>query len=214
MRGGARSLRMARPLLSPAASETEVGTDAVGALSTSGTSAESRMAHRVPRPEHECRRVRVRRFVSLSVRICSPQAPHSVAALVAECGEFHIGPAKSRIAFLGQVRFGDKIGYLPVSQTGAMLFFQLINRRYERASTVLTSNKGFEEWGQILGDDVMAAALIDRLLHHCHIVNIRGSSYRMRKHTDLSKILHSPPAQSSPSPPKRKRARAKEKTTN
>ena len=57
-----------------------------------------------------------------------------------------------------------------------MLFFQLINRRYERASTVLTSNKGFEEWGQILGDEVMAAALIDRLLHHCHIVNIRGSS--------------------------------------
>ena len=96
----------------------------------------------------------------------------------------------------------------------AMLFFQLINRRYERASTVLTSNKGFEEWGQILGDEVMAAALIDRLLHHCHIVNIRGSSYRMRKHTDLSKILHSPPAESTPSPPKRKRARAKEKTTN
>ena len=70
----------------------------------------------------------------------------------------------------------DEIGYLPVSQTGAMLFFQLINRRYERASTVLTSNKGFEEWGQILGDEVMAAALIDRLLHHCHIVNIRGST--------------------------------------
>ena len=108
----------------------------------------------------------------------------------------------------------DGIGYLPVSQTGAMFFFQLINRRYERPSTVLTSNKGFEEWGQILGDEVMAAALIDRLLHHCHIVNIRGSSYRMRKHTDLSKILHSPPAESSPSPPKRKRARAKEKTTN
>ena len=104
--------------------------------------------------------------------------------------------------------------YLPVSQTGAMLFFQLINRRYERASTVLTSNKGFEEWGQILGDEVMAAALIDRLLHHCHIVNIRGSSYRMRKHIDLSKILHSPPAEPSPLPPKRKRARAKEKSTN
>ena len=108
----------------------------------------------------------------------------------------------------------DEIGYLPVSQSGAMLFFQLINRRYERASTVLTSNKGFEEWGQILGDEVMAAALIDRLLHHCHIVNIRGNSYRMREHTDLSKILHSPPAEPSPSPPKRKRAKAKEKTTN
>jgi len=108
----------------------------------------------------------------------------------------------------------DEIGYLPVSQTGAMLFFQLINRRYERVSTVLTSNKGFEEWGQILGDEVMAAALIDRLLHHCHIVNIRGNSYRMRQHTDLSKILHSPPAEPSPSPPGKRRTKPKEKATN
>ena len=64
----------------------------------------------------------------------------------------------------------------------AVLFFQLINARHERASTVLTSNKGFEEWGHVLGDEVMAAALIDRLLHHCHIVNIRGNSYRLRQH--------------------------------
>jgi DNA replication protein DnaC len=55
-----------------------------------------------------------------------------------------------------------------------MHFFQLMSRRYEHASTVLTSNKSFEEWGEIFGDEVMAAALIDRLLHHCHIVNIRG----------------------------------------
>jgi DNA replication protein DnaC len=79
----------------------------------------------------------------------------------------------------------DEIGYLPVSRTGAMLFFQLMSRRYERASSVLTSNKSFEEWGEIFGDEVMAAALIDRLLHHCHIVNIRGNSYRMRHHADL-----------------------------
>lgn len=79
----------------------------------------------------------------------------------------------------------DEIGYLPVSQEGAVLFFQLINARYEHASTVLTSNKGFEDWGTILGDDIMAAALIDRLMHHCHVVNIRGNSYRMREHTDL-----------------------------
>ena len=78
----------------------------------------------------------------------------------------------------------DEIGYLPVSQDGAVLFFQLINARHEQASTVLTSNKGFEEWGSVLGDEVMAAALIDRLLHHCHIVNIRGNSYRMREHQD------------------------------
>ena len=79
----------------------------------------------------------------------------------------------------------DEIGYLPVSRDGAVLFFQLINHRYERASTVLTSNKGFEEWGAVMGDEVMAAALIDRLLHHCHVVNIRGNSYRMREHADL-----------------------------
>ena len=79
----------------------------------------------------------------------------------------------------------DEIGYLPLSQDGAVLFFQLINARHERAATVLTSNKGFEEWGGVLGDEVMAAALIDGLLHHCHIVNIRGNSYRMRAHQDL-----------------------------
>ena len=72
-----------------------------------------------------------------------------------------------------------------MTQEGAILFFQLINARHERASTVLTSNKGFEEWRGVLGDEVMAAALIDRLLHHCHIVNIRGNSYRMREHQEL-----------------------------
>lgn len=83
----------------------------------------------------------------------------------------------------------DELGYLPISRTGAMLFFQLMSRRYERASTVLTSNKGFEEWGNVFGDDVMASALIDRLVHHCHIVNIRGNSYRMRQHADLQQLL-------------------------
>jgi DNA replication protein DnaC len=85
----------------------------------------------------------------------------------------------------------DEIGYLPINHTGAVLFFQLMNRRYERGSTVMTSNKGFEEWGEVLGDDVMAAALIDRVLHHCHLVNIRGNSYRMRQHTDLYRALQS-----------------------
>jgi DNA replication protein DnaC len=86
----------------------------------------------------------------------------------------------------------DEIGYLPVSRTGAMLFFQLMAKRYENASTVLTSNKSFAEWGEVFGDDVMAAALIDRLVHHCHIVNIRGNSYRMRHHTDLTRALGAP----------------------
>ncbi len=97
----------------------------------------------------------------------------------------------------------DEIGYLPISRTGAMLFFQLMSRRYEHASTVLTSNKGFEEWGDVLGDDVMAAALIDRLLHHCHIVNIRGNSYRMREHRALATRLATTPAK--PPPPRARR---------
>ncbi len=84
----------------------------------------------------------------------------------------------------------DEIGYLSVTPNGARLFFQLVNARYGRASTVLTSNKGFEHWGEILHDEVMAAALLDRLLHRCHIVNIRGNSFRMRRHMELSKAIH------------------------
>lgn len=102
----------------------------------------------------------------------------------------------------------DEIGYLPVSRIGAMHFFQLMSRRYEHASTVLTSNKSFEEWGEIFGDEVMAAALIDRLLHHCHIVNIRGNSFRMRQHTELWKQLHhvnDGDSASASSPPRRTR---------
>ena len=69
-------------------------------------------------------------------------------------------------------------------------FFQLIKSRYGRASAVLTSNKGFEEWREILHAEVMAAPLPDRLLHRCHIVNIRGNSYRMRHHREISRAIH------------------------
>jgi DNA replication protein DnaC len=101
------------------------------------------------------------------------------------------GQLRRRLAVLSHpsLLVVDEIGYLPVNHSGAVLFFQLMNRRYEKASTVLTSNKGFEEWGEVLGDDVMAAALIDRVLHHCHLVNIRGNSYRMREHTELYRAL-------------------------
>ena len=89
----------------------------------------------------------------------------------------------------------DEIGYLPVSRSGATLFFELIAQRYEHASTVVTSNRGSEEWGRILGDEVMAAALLDRLLHRCHIVNIRGNSWRTRHHAaELAKALEGQPS--------------------
>ncbi len=103
----------------------------------------------------------------------------------------------------------DEIGYLPISRTGAMLFFQLMSRRYETGATILTSNKGFDEWGEVFGDEVMAGALIDRLVHHCHIVNIRGNSYRMRQHAELYAVLHH--RREPPAPPSTKRrAQARE----
>lgn len=107
-----------------------------------------------------------------------------------------------------------------------MLFFQLMSRRYERGSTVVTSNRGFEDRGEIFGYEVMAAALIDRPLHHCHIVNIRGNRYRLRAQrddllyhrsvfhyrsdrvgaTDIWRALHSPGhEEENPSPKKRSR---------
>jgi len=106
----------------------------------------------------------------------------------------------------------DEIGYLPISRTGAMLFFQLMSRRYETGATILTSNKGFDEWGEVFGDEVMAGALIDRLVHHCHIVNIRGNSYRMRQHAELYAVLHH--RHEPPTPPSiKRRSQAREAAT-
>ena len=106
----------------------------------------------------------------------------------------------------------DEIGYLPITPNGAMLFFQLMARRYESASTVLTSNKPFDEWGDIFGDEFLAGALIDRLLHHCHIVNIRGNSYRMRHHQDLWR-RHEATDEEKTAPPQRTRRRREASTT-
>ena len=74
----------------------------------------------------------------------------------------------------------DEIGYLPFDAQAAYCFFQLISRRYEGGSTIFTSNKSFADWGEIFQDHVIAAALLDRILHHCTTVNIRGESYRMK----------------------------------
>jgi DNA replication protein DnaC len=79
----------------------------------------------------------------------------------------------------------DEIGYLPVVQGGGNLFFQLVNARYEKGAMILTSNRGFAEWGEVFGDPVVATALLDRLLHHATVVQIEGSSYRLRQHAEL-----------------------------
>jgi len=101
----------------------------------------------------------------------------------------------------------DEVGYLPVQKGGANLFFQLINARYERGAIILTSNRGFSEWGEVFGDTVVAAALLDRLLHHAIVIEIAGNSYRLRQHAKLvPDNLRLPPI-SAPEPIKRPRGR-------
>ena len=73
------------------------------------------------------------------------------------------------------------MGYLPLNRLEASLFFRLLSRRYEKASLILTSNKSFVDWGEIFGDQVLATAILDRLLHHATTVNIKGESYRLKE---------------------------------
>ena len=75
----------------------------------------------------------------------------------------------------------DELGYLPLDIEGAKLFFELVESRYERGSIIVTSNRSFTEWDKIFSDSVLATAVLDRLLHHSSIVNIRGKSYRLKE---------------------------------
>ncbi len=74
----------------------------------------------------------------------------------------------------------DEVGYLPLTRAEANMVFQLVARRYERGSIIITSNKAFSEWGAVLNDDVLATAILDRLLHHCDVLPINGPSYRLK----------------------------------
>jgi DNA replication protein DnaC len=74
----------------------------------------------------------------------------------------------------------DEMGYLPLDEMGATIFFQLVSARYERGSIILTSNKSYGDWGGIFGDPIIATAILDRLLHHSTTINIRGESYRLK----------------------------------
>jgi len=101
----------------------------------------------------------------------------------------------------------DEIGYLPISTGGANLFFQLVNARYEKGAMILTSNRGFAEWGEVFADPVVATALLDRLLHHAVVIQIEGASYRLRAHADLIPEHVRANAPISPPPPPKRRSR-------
>ena len=93
----------------------------------------------------------------------------------------------------------DEIGYLPMNRQEASLFFRLITRRYEKASLILTSNKSFVDWGEIFGDQVLATAILDRLLHHATTLNIKGESYRLKEKRKAG--LLNPPTSSKTAEP-------------
>ncbi len=83
----------------------------------------------------------------------------------------------------------DELGYLPLPGQAASHFFQVVSRRYEQGSIILTTNRGIAEWGEIFEDTTVAAAILDRLLHHCTVVAIDGESYRMRGHREKASQL-------------------------
>jgi DNA replication protein DnaC len=126
------------------------------------------------------------------------------------------GRLRERIRFLcrTQLLIIDEIGYLSVGAGAGNLFFQLVNARYERGAMILTSNRGFAEWGEVFGDPVVATALLDRLLHHAVVVQIEGSSYRLRQHADLLvQSLHASPARRTQPSPRRRGRPPKVKTS-
>lgn len=95
-------------------------------------------------------------------------------------GESNQRSPRLRRYYLSPLLIIDELGYLPLNQEDSNLFFQFVSHHYERHSLIITSNKGFRDWGDIFGDKVIASAILDRLLHHSHVINIKGSSYRLK----------------------------------
>ena len=110
-------------------------------------------------------------FVQATALVAALARAHSEGRLEDKLGQF----TKPRLLIV------DELGYLPFETDAAHLFFQLVSRRYERGSILITSNRAIGEWGTVFGDPVVATAILDRLLHHSHVITIRGDSYRLRE---------------------------------
>lgn len=82
----------------------------------------------------------------------------------------------------------DEIGYENLTGEQANLLFQLVNNRYEKGSIIMTTNKSFGQWGELMSDDAIATATLDRLLHHCHVISLKGDSYRMKKRIKVGQV--------------------------
>jgi len=129
----------------------------------------------------------------LAIRAC--QAGHRVLFATASqwvdrlAEAHHGGRLQVELVRLGRypLLVVDEVGYIPFEPEAANLFFQLVSSRYERASLIVTSNKPFGRWGEVFGDDVVAAAMIDRLVHHAEVIALKGDSYRL-KDRDLGRV--------------------------
>ena len=116
--------------------------------------------------------------IEAGYRVLFTTAAHLIATLTKAHAEGRLDD-KLKVFTAPRLLIIDEIGYLPIDRVGANLFFQLISRRYERGPMILTSNKSFGAWGEVFGDRVIATAILDRLLHHSTIVNIKGESYQI-----------------------------------
>ncbi|MGD9897103.1 MAG: IS21-like element helper ATPase IstB [Candidatus Methylacidiphilaceae bacterium] len=120
----------------------------------------------------------------------------SAPALVANLARAHAeGHLEERITHFAKPKLlvVDELGYLPFEPNAAHLFFQLVSRRYERGSLLITSNRNVSEWGTVFGDPVVATAILDRLLHHSHVITIRGESYRLKEKRRAGVLLQQHP---------------------
>ena len=106
-----------------------------------------------------------------------------------------------RVYLAPKVLIIDEMGYLPLDDLGATIFFQLVSARYERGSIILTSNKSYGDWGSIFGDPIIATAILDRLLHHSTTINIRGESYRLKDRRRAGLLPRAEDQQPPPLPP-------------
>jgi len=133
--------------------------------------------------------------VALAIEVV--EAGHSAYFVTAHDPVSDLGQAIREGRLERRMRVFDEIGYLPLDERGATVFFQLVSARYERGSSVLTSNKTYSDWGMVFGDQIIATAILDRLLHHSTTVNIRGESYRLkdRKKAGLLAPPHKAPAE-------------------
>jgi DNA replication protein DnaC len=108
-----------------------------------------------------------------------PRPPSPASAFWPRPSERGVWPRRSRLGRI-PLLVVDEVGYIPFDPAAANLIFQLVSARYERASMIVTSNKPFSSWGEIFGDEVVAAAMIDRLVHHADILALKGDSYRLK----------------------------------